>query len=268
MTSGDLSNATFPAHSTPGTRPNASAPVGETHNDVPEAVRFAKRPVTCTWTQPPNPPYFAVRTPFARRIDVRPKFLIFALTFPIIMVLDVMTKRWALSELAQFDHGHELLGGLVPLTLAFNKGAAFGMRVSEDSRWFFIPVTMLALILLAVLYKQAEQRDFLRISSISLVVSGAIGNLYDRVRWDRGVVDFLGPVDLGLWDFPIFNVADMAITCGAVLLAISFWLEEQEERSREAAAEATLAEGDVTETGGSDGATEAPPESPGPASSS
>ena len=60
----------------------------------------------------------------------------------------------------------------------------------------------------------------------------------------------------------------MAITCGAVLLAISFWLEEQEERSREAAAEATLAEGDVTETGGSDGATEAPPESPGPASSS
>ena len=99
------------------------------------------------------------------------------------------------------------------------------------------------LILLAVLYKQAEQRDFLRISSISLVVSGAIGNLYDRVRWDRGVVDFLGPVDLGLWNFPIFNVADMAITCGAVLLAISFWLEEQEERAREAAAQAALAEG-------------------------
>jgi signal peptidase II len=57
-----------------------------------------------------------------------------------------------------------------------------------------------------------------------------VGNLYDRVRWNRGVVDFLGPIDLGFWDFPIFNVADMAITCGAVLLAISFWFEEQEER--------------------------------------
>ena len=59
------------------------------------------------------------------------------------------------------------------------------------------------------------------------MVSGALGNLYDRVRWDRGVVDFLGPVDLGFWDFPIFNVADMAITCGAILLAISFYLEEK-----------------------------------------
>ena len=167
---------------------------------------------------------------------MRRKHLIFGLTFPVIMALDVITKRWALDELATLGHGHELLGGLVPLTLAYNKGAAFGMRIGEDSRWFFIPVTILALILLGVLYKQAADRDFLRISSISLVVSGAIGNLYDRVRWDRGVVDFLGPVDLGFWDFPIFNVADMAITCGAVLLAISFWMEEQEERALEAAA--------------------------------
>lgn len=154
------------------------------------------------------------------------------------MVLDLVTKKWALDELAVAGHGHELLGGLVPLTLAFNKGAAFGMRVGEDSRWFFIPVTIIALILLTVLFRQAAERDYLRIGSIALVVSGAVGNLYDRVRWDKGVVDFLGPVDLGLWDFPIFNVADMAITCGAVLLAISFWLEEREERAREAAAAA------------------------------
>jgi lipoprotein signal peptidase len=64
----------------------------------------------------------------------------------------------------------------------------------------------------------------------------AAGNLYDRVRWERGVVDFIGPIDLGLWNFPIFNVADMAITCGAVLLAVSFWFEEQAERARVAGA--------------------------------
>ena len=197
---------------------------------------------------------------------MRPKLLIFALTFPVVMVLDVVTKRWALAELADFDHGHELLGGLVPLTLAFNKGAAFGMRVSEDSRWFFIPVTILALVLLAVLYKQASDRDFLRISAISLVVSGAIGNLYDRVRWDRGVVDFLGPVDLGFWNFPIFNVADMAITCGAILLAISFWFEEQEERAKERAAAARTGEtGAVEGDPSSDASMEAGTESSGPA---
>ncbi len=160
---------------------------------------------------------------------MRPKYWIFGLTFPVIMTLDVVTKRWALDALA-FERG-ELLGGLVPLTLAYNKGAAFGMRIGDDSRWFFVPVTIVALILLTVLFKQAADRDFLRIGSISLVVSGAVGNLYDRVRWDRGVVDFLGPIDLGFWDFPIFNVADMAITTGAILLAISFWLEEQQEQA-------------------------------------
>ena len=64
-----------------------------------------------------------------------------------------------------------------------------------------------------------------------MVVAGALGNLYDRVRWDRGVVDFIGPIDLGIMNWPIFNVADMSITCGAVLLAISFWGEERRERA-------------------------------------
>ena len=167
---------------------------------------------------------------------MRSKAAIFGVTFPLIMVLDFMSKRWALDALGA--RSSELFGGLVPLTLAYNKGAAFGVRLGEDSRWFFVPVTIIALALLGVLFKQAGDRDFLRIASISLVVSGAIGNLWDRVRWDLGVVDFIGPINLGFWDFPIFNVADMAITCGAVLLAISFWFEEQMERKLEAASAA------------------------------
>ena len=125
----------------------------------------------------------------------------------------------------------EIFGGFVPLTLAYNRGAAFGISLGDDSRWFFIPITILALILLLVLLKQAARRDWLRLVSISMVVAGALGNLYDRVRWDRGVVDFIGPIDLGIMDWPIFNVADMSITCGAVLLAISFWEEERRERA-------------------------------------
>ena len=158
---------------------------------------------------------------------MRLKLTILGLTLPVVMALDLATKRWALGALAAGQRG-ELLGGLVPLTLAFNKGAAFGIRLGEDSRWFFVPVTLVALVLLAILLRQAARRDVLRIVSISLVVSGAVGNLYDRVRWSQGVVDFIGPIDLGFWDFPIFNVADIAITCGAILLAVSFWLEEQE----------------------------------------
>ena len=173
---------------------------------------------------------------------MRPKYFILGAIFPVIMALDLVTKRWALEALA-FERS-EVLGGLVPLTLAFNKGAAFGIRLGEDSRWFFVPVTVVALALLAMLFRQAADRDFLRIVSISLVVSGAIGNLYDRVRWSRGVIDFIGPIDLGLWNFPIFNVADMAITCGAILLALSFWFEEQEERNRASATAPAVPDGE------------------------
>jgi len=165
---------------------------------------------------------------------VRAKLSIFFVTFPLVMVLDFVTKRWALSALAG-GQSHQLFGGIVPLTLAFNKGAAFGIHLGNDSRWFFVPVTILALVLLAALFKQTSPGDRLRLLAISLVVSGAAGNLYDRLRWSRGVIDFIGPVNLGFWDFPIFNMADTAITCGAILLAFSFWMEEQEERRIQAA---------------------------------
>jgi signal peptidase II len=101
------------------------------------------------------------------------------------------------------------------------------MGIGDDSRWLFVPITILALGLLIVLYRQAAPRDHLRLASLAAVISGALGNLWDRVRWDRGVVDFIGPVDLGFWNFPIFNVADIAITCGAILLALSFWHEDR-----------------------------------------
>jgi len=157
---------------------------------------------------------------------VRSKLSIFSVTFSLVMLVDIFTKRWAMARLSAGGSEH-VARGLIPVTLAFNKGAAFGLHLGEDSRWFFVPVTILALILLAMLLKQSSTRDYLRILSVSLVVSGAVGNLYDRLRWSKGVVDFIGPVNLGFWDFPIFNFADAAITCGAILLALSFWLEEQ-----------------------------------------
>ena len=80
---------------------------------------------------------------------------------------------------------------------------------------------------MVVLFVRAHRRDHLRHVSLVLVIAGALGNLIDRVRWNGGVVDFIGPIDLGFMNWPIFNVADMAISCGAVLLAISFWLEER-----------------------------------------
>lgn len=157
---------------------------------------------------------------------MRNRLLVFLGIVLPILALDWVTKRWALDALAG---GRRIIviDGFLPLTLTFNRGAAFGLTIGDDPRWFFVPVTILALVLLGALLVQARSSDRLRIVSVSLVAAGALGNLYDRLRWSRGVVDFIGPVNLGFWDFPIFNVADMAISVGAVALAISFWLEER-----------------------------------------
>lgn len=186
------------------------------------------------------PLYLSIRADLQ---PVRAKLLHLLILVPGILVVDWITKRWALTAL---DGGRQIetLGGLLPLTLAFNRGAAFGMGIGDDSRWLFVPITFVALGLLAVLLKQAESGDHLRFAAIAAVTGGALGNLWDRIRWDMGVVDFIGPVDLGFWDFPIFNVADIAISCGAVLLALSFWQEERElARQREAEKASVTASG-------------------------
>ena len=104
---------------------------------------------------------------------MKEKLTLFAAIIPSVLLLDFITKRWALTTL---DGGNrlELLGGFVPLTLVFNRGAAFGISLGDDSRWFFIPITILALVLLLVLLRQAERRDWLRLVSISMVVAGAM----------------------------------------------------------------------------------------------
>lgn len=184
------------------------------------------------------------------------KYQVFAVIMAVVLILDYWTKRWALETLP--GNPGELFGGLVPLTLAYNRGAAFGIEIGDDPRYVFIPITVVALILLTALLRQAAANDWLRIVSVSLVMAGALGNLWDRLRWDRGVVDFLGPIDLGFMDWPIFNVADMAITCGAVMLAVSFWLEE-EPGTAPLEAPGTAAPADVPEAEAGEGDAVAPP---------
>jgi len=154
----------------------------------------------------------------------------------VLLVLDLVTKSWALQALSG-GRRIDLFGGLVPLTLAFNRGAAFSLTIGEDPRWIFVPITIGAIFFLAYLIREAAPGDHVRVVASAAVLGGALGNLYDRVRWDRGVVDFIGPIDLGFMLFPIFNVADMAITCGGILLAISLWREESRaKKSREGTA--------------------------------
>ena len=151
-----------------------------------------------------------------------------------IVVLDVLTKMWAMNNLT-FGYPVPVLGEFFRFTYTHNPGAAFGINIGEHSRMFFLVLSLVALVVLGFIYRSTPARDGLRLLAVALVSAGAIGNIIDRFRFEAGVVDFLD-VGIGAHRWPIFNVADMAVSIGAVLLLISFYFEEKDGDKPEPAA--------------------------------
>lgn len=146
-----------------------------------------------------------------------------------VVLVDVVTKAIAVYALVPQRIPREVIGEYVRFTLVYNPGAAFGLNVGGYSRWIFTVLTIGALYILSRLYRSTRADDWPRTLALALVCAGAIGNLIDRLRSPLGVVDF---IDIGLsqdlrwWTF---NVADMAVSTGAFMLAWVLWGEEKAE---------------------------------------
>ncbi|MEM9293615.1 MAG: signal peptidase II [Acidobacteriota bacterium] len=156
---------------------------------------------------------------------LRGKAWIFAAILGGVVALDQWTKAWALDTLAPAGRDTIFAGGWLPLTLHFNRGGLWGLGSGTVSRWAFAVAAVVALALILYLYREVDRRTPLRLLALPAIGGGAIGNLIDRLRWDRGVIDFLGPFDLHFMQWPIFNVADMAISCCTIVLMISLFLD-------------------------------------------
>jgi signal peptidase II len=143
-----------------------------------------------------------------------------------VVVVDIVTKWLAVRYLSPAHVPHPVIGDVVRLTLAYNPGAAFSMSLGPYSRYIFGAFALIALVVLWNLYRRAHPSERLLSFALGLAWGGAAGNFIDRVRSSRGVIDF---IDIGLesWRFWTFNVADSAVTVGAVILA---WLLAHEER--------------------------------------
>ena len=142
-----------------------------------------------------------------------------------IVALDAVTKLLAVDALNPAYLPRPIIGETLRLTLVYNPGAAFGLHLGPWSRWIFTGLTIAALVLLTQLHRTTRAGDWLRTIALSLVCAGAVGNLVDRLKSARGVVDFID-VGIGVHRWPTFNVADMAVSCGAVLLFIVLWRED------------------------------------------
>jgi len=157
-------------------------------------------------------------------LDYR-KALLFVVVLGGVLLLDVATKLAVVRSIIPY-HQIDIIGDYVRLTLIHNPGAAFGIHVGDFSRQVFMVLAIIALGALLAMYWFTPARDHVRLAAIALICGGAIGNLIDRIRSTRGVIDF---IDVGIGDtrWPVFNLADVAVTAGAIILALSLWKEEQ-----------------------------------------
>lgn len=135
----------------------------------------------------------------------------------LVIALDQLVKFVVVGALQPYEP-QPVIPGILNWTLAFNTGAAFSFLADQQGwqRWFF---TLLAVGVSAVLanwLRRTPSNDWRTALPLALVIGGALGNLIDRVRLGH-VIDFI-QVYLGSWPFPSFNVADSAISVGAVLL--------------------------------------------------
>ena len=146
-----------------------------------------------------------------------PRLLPWLAVAAVIVLADQLTKLWIVSLLRMGEAIR--LNSFFNLVLAYNKGAAFSFLASAAGwqRYFFTAISLGAVVfILYFMRRHAGQRLFC--FAFALILGGAIGNLIDRILYGQ-VTDFLD-FHIGAWHWPAFNIADSAITIGAILFVL------------------------------------------------
>jgi signal peptidase II len=158
-----------------------------------------------------------------------PRYLVLIAIALTILFLDQVAKFW-IHHSMRLHESIVIVEGFFAITYIRNPGAAFGFLadLSHQFRfYFFVSVSILALIFLGIFFYKTPREDLLTQVGISLVVGGAFGNLIDRLRLGE-VIDFLD-FFVGPYHWPAFNVADSAISIGLALLILQLFLRSKAE---------------------------------------
>jgi signal peptidase II len=169
-----------------------------------------------------------------KRTCQHPRLLALAVT-AVGILLDQLTKLLVSGGMALGDT-IPILKDVLHITYVRNTGAAFGML--SDRRWVFLVISTVTILALAVFLLRTSSRDPLLIVSLSMILSGGIGNMIDRLALGY-VVDF---IDFRLINFAVFNGADSFVCVVAALLFLAVLFEPKKEEEQPAAGDGTSEE--------------------------
>jgi signal peptidase II len=160
---------------------------------------------------------------------MKSKYIILFVVSIIVILLDQATKLF-IDRTMGLHTSIMVIKDFFDITYIRNKGAAFGFLADSSYRLpFFIMISFIALIVILGIYRKLRPNQAYNAFSLSLIFSGALGNLIDRVRLGE-VIDFIY-VHWYQHYWPAFNVADSAICVGVFLLAIEMLFDEQRKQS-------------------------------------
>ena len=155
------------------------------------------------------------------------KHVIFLITLLLVVGLDQISKMYVISVMT-LHSSHPVIDGFFNITYVRNPGAAFGFLANAAPMFrslFLITVSAAAIVMILWFLAKNRSAGMLLTFALSLILGGAVGTLLDRIRFGS-VVDFLD-FYIASWHWPAFNVADSAISVGAVLLIVEMLRREK-----------------------------------------
>jgi signal peptidase II len=152
----------------------------------------------------------------------------FVVVASVVVALDQFFKLWIRRTLPPGET-IVLLPGWLHLSHSLNSGAAWGMMSGQ--RWLLVAISLGVSFFIVQLAREYSARGALALSALGLILGGAIGNLIDRVAFGHvtDMIDLDTPFEI-LRTFPVFNIADSALTIGVILLILDFLLHREPEK--------------------------------------
>jgi signal peptidase II len=145
----------------------------------------------------------------------------------VVLMIDQFTKYWMSINLREGDE-IDVIRGFFKFSYTENPGIAFGMLNNGNVKWLLVSISVGAIMVVAFYMTRTASSNRLLLWSLALLAAGISGNLVDRVRMGR-VIDFI-LIYYKDYQWPVFNIADTAITIGAALMAIELFIPAQHER--------------------------------------